>query len=306
MSKLQVMKGGEFSEKRAEKWLKEDGSVIVQTKRDEFRCVVHVNWEAEHEPSVTFTSASGGPLHNLDMFSALFLEMSHFYGTNRFDMGVCVNDSFDLTRRTLRASTKPYDLSGETEQVIAGKRKADAPYYTGPLKARFWFYDLPDVDLPYRSRRMDMATLVVNFPDYTAAPETEELYTIAEVRAWFAKARYAGHEGIMVKRVDHKWEPTRRPDSWMKLKPNDEVDGRIIGYKPGIGKFAGMIGSLLCEAEDGSRFSISGMTDDQRAEFTDNFKEYENKWVVATYMERDTQGGYRHPQFHRLHAEKNL
>lgn len=305
MSKLQVMKGGEFSEKRAEKWLKEDGAVIVQIKRDEFRCVVQVNWQAEHEPSVTFTSASGGPLYNLDMFSAMFLEMSHFYGTNRFDMGVCINDSFDLTRRTLRASTKPYDLSGLTEQTIAGKRKKDAPHYIGKLKARFWFYDLPDADLTYRSRRMDMATLAMNFPEYTATPETEELYTIAEINAWFSKARLAGHEGIMVKRVDHKWEPTRRPDSWMKLKPNDEVDGRIIGFTDGKGKFAGLIGSLICEAEDGSTFTISGMTDVERHDFTLAKAEMLGVWVTATYMERDTQGGYRHPQFHRIHEEKN-
>lgn len=306
MSKLKVMKGDSYSDKRAEKWLKEDGSVIVQIKRDEFRCLVQVDWTAKHEPRVYFTSASGGELYNLGAFEALFIDMSHFYGTNRFDMGVCINDSFDLTRRTLRASTKPYDLTGQTEQVIAGKTKKAAPHYIGPLKARFWFYDLPDVDLLYKHRRMDMATLVMNFPEYTAKPETEELYTLAEIHAWFAAAREAGHEGIMVKRKQHKWEPKRCPDSWMKLKPSDEIDGRIIGYTEGKGKFAGLIGSLICEAEDGSQFTISGMTDVERHDFTAAKAEMLGVWVVATYMERDTQGGYRHPQFYRIHEEKNL
>lgn len=304
MSKLKVMKGDSYSDKRAEKWLKEDGSVIVQIKRDEFRCMVQVS--NGPVPSVSYTSASGGELHNLQCFDSLMVEMAHWYGTFRFDMGVCINDSFDLTRRTLRASTKPYDLSGLTEQVIAGKRKKDAPHYVGPLKARFWFYDLPDSDLLYKHRRMDMATLANNFPEYTAVPETEELYTLAGIQAWFSGAREAGHEGIMVKRVQHKWEPKRCPDSWMKLKPSDEIDGFIIGKTEGKGKFYGLIGSLICQAEDGSTFTISGMTDAERLDFTENYLLYLGQWVTATYMERDTQGGYRHPQFNRMHEEKNL
>jgi hypothetical protein len=277
--------------------------------------MVDVNWQAKHEPSVTFTSATGKPLYNLDCFSALFIEMSHFYGANRFDMGVCINDSFDLTRRTVRASTKPYDLTGQTEQTIAGKTKKDAPHYVGPLKARFWFYDVPDIDRAYTTRRVDMAKLHTNFPEYTGVPETEVIdvldegsidAAVARVQEVFGIARELGHEGVMVKRHDHTWEPKRCPDSWMKLKPSDEVDGRIIGKTEGKGKFAGLIGSLICEAEDGSQFTISGMTDEERVLFTENFEVFRGQWVTATYMERDTQGGYRHPQFNRMHEEKNL
>lgn len=317
MSKLKVMKGDSYTEKRLRKWLKEDGAVVLQIKRDEFRCVVDVNWQAKHEPSVAFTSASGKPLYNLDCFSALFIEMSHFYGTNRFDMGVCINDSFDLTRRTVRASTKPYDLTGQTVQTIAGKTKKAEPHYVGTLKAVFWFYDLPEVERAYITRRGDMGILQLNFPDYTAVPETEIVsvrqdvadgieYAVKQVQEVFATARELGHEGLMVKRYDHTWEPKRCPDSWMKLKPSDEIDGFIIGKTEGKGKFYGLIGSLICEAEDGSTFTISGMTDVERLDFTENFDSYLGQWVTATYMERDTQGGYRHPQFNRMHEEKNL
>lgn len=317
MSKLKVMKGDSFTEKRLRKWLKEDGAVVLQIKRDEFRCVVDVNWQAKYEPSVTFTSASGKPLYNLDCFSALFIEMSHFYGTNRFDMGVCINDSFDLTRRTVRASTKPYDLTGQTPQVIAGKTKKAEPHFVGFLKAVFWFYDLPEVDRAYITRRGDMALMQLNFPEYTAVPETEIVsvrqdvadgieYAVKQVQEVFATARELGHEGLMVKRYDHQWEPKRCPDSWMKLKPSDEIDGFIIGKTEGKGKFYGLIGSLICEAEDGSTFTISGMTDAERLDFTENFDQYLGQWVTATYMERDTQGGYRHPQFNRMHEEKNM
>ena len=318
MGSLKVMKGDAYTEKRLRKWLQEDGAVVLQIKRDEFRCVVTVTGPLDMGPDipmVTFTSASGKPLYNLDCFSEMFIEMAHFYGTNRFDMGVCVNDSFDLTRRTVRASTKPYDLTGQTSQVIAGKKKSDPAYYTGPLRACFWFYDLPDVERAYITRRGDMGILHLNFPDYTATSETEVIDVLDEgsidaavlrVNEVFGMARELGHEGLMVKRYDHQWEPKRCPDSWMKLKPNDEVDGRIIGKTEGKGKFFGLIGSLICEAEDGSQFTISGMTDAERVAFTQHFDLYLGQWVTATYMERDTQGGYRHPQFNRMHDEKNL
>lgn len=315
MSKLKVMKGDGFTEKRLIKWLKEDGAVVIQIKRDEFRCVVQVS--NGPVPSVSYTSASGKPLYNLQSFDSLMVEMAYWYGTFRFDMGVCINDSFDLTRRTVRASTKPYDLSGYSEQVITGKKKSDPAHYIGPLKARFWFYDLPDVERAYITRRGDMALLHNNFPEYTGVPETEIVtvrqdvadgigYAVTQVHEVFATARELGHEGIMVKRYDHQWEPKRCPDSWMKLKPSDEIDGRIIGKTEGKGKFFGLIGSLICEAEDGSNFTISGMTDAQRQDFTENFETYRGQWVTATYMERETQGGYRHPQFNRMHDEKNM
>lgn len=42
---LAVMKGVAFTEKRLLQWLKEDGKVVVQTKRDEIRCTVVVDYD---------------------------------------------------------------------------------------------------------------------------------------------------------------------------------------------------------------------------------------------------------------------
>lgn len=75
MSKLQIMKGDAYCEKRLRKWLQEDGRVVVQTKRDEIRCLVeiHVSHEETDDPEfrVTYTSASGKPLYNLGGFDAV-------------------------------------------------------------------------------------------------------------------------------------------------------------------------------------------------------------------------------------------
>jgi len=321
MSDLKVMKGSAYSEKRLRKWLKEDGAVVIQTKRDEFRCMVEIDWSNKAKPVVSYTSAQGKPLYNLSQFDSLWAAASHFYGTNVFDTGVCVNDSFELTRRTLRASKKVYDLRGGSKHHILDKKKGKVLFeYYGELQAHFWLYDLPLIELDYTSRRMDMAKLALNFPEFLRIPESElvivdDLATpehgidmaVVDVERAFEHALLASHEGLMVKRANHKWEPRRCNDSWMKMKPSEEIDGVIVGWNPAKeGKFFGLIGSLQCRAEDGSEFNVSGMTDAERADFTENFEQYRGQWLTATYMNRDAQGGYRHVQFNRMHDEKNL
>ena len=324
MSKLAAMKGAEYTEKRLRKWLKEDGAVVVQIKRDEFRCMVHIVLDDAGKPSVQYLSAQGKPLYNLGFADKDWIELAVITGQKVFDCGVIVNDDFDLTRRTVRASKKQYDLSGATVHEIVERKRSEVLYsFTGTLKAVFWLYDLPELELPYEERRQHMARYTKLHPTLPLeTPETEVVnldwcvmdfdmaraldMAVQDVQHIFGVARELGHEGLMIKRMDYIWEPRRCADSWMKLKPDDEVDGQVVSYTPGKGKYADMVGSLNCVAADGSEFSVSGMTDAQRRDFTDNFEDYVNQWLAATYMERDSKGGYRHPQFKRMHAEKNL
>lgn len=123
--------------------------------------------------------------------------------------------------------------------------------------------------------------------------------------ALFGKAVGSGHEGLMVKRFNHKWVPTRTVD-WMKLKPSDEKDGRIVGFNPGtVGtEFEGMVGSVQIDFEDGSQCNTSGFTMELRQDFTDYPEKYLGKVAEIHYMQRDAQGGYRHPSLYRIHPDK--
>ena len=51
----------------------------------------------------------------------------------------------------------------------------------------------------------------------------------------------------------------------IKLKPYYDDEARVVGYKPGKGKFDGMMGALIVETDKGVRFSLgSGFTLAQR------------------------------------------
>ena len=75
-----------------------------------------------------------------------------------------------------------------------------------------------------------------------------------------------GGEGLM---LQHVLAPYRagRSDQLFKLKPARDAEARVVGYKPGKGKYEGMVGALLVEDERGRRFALgSGLRDaDRRA-----------------------------------------
>lgn len=301
MATLTVMKGVVFTQKRLLQWLKEDGKVVVQTKRDEIRCVAKVE-----DTGVTYTSASGKPLYNIHQaFSNLFTMLFEMTGLTKFDMGVSVSNSFDLTKRVVRASKKQYDCRGQIEyEFWDGTEKNPIHVYTGPLTMEFWLYDLPELGWkPYEERRKMMAELCRMAGNSLFCPETEVVTSEKDVYQIHDMLIGLGHEGTMVKRFDHRYTEGRTVD-WMKLKPEDEVDVEIIGYTPGENGFEGMVGSLVGRAEDGSEVSFSGFTLELRRELTSNFEAYRGRWAEVRYMQRDSQGGYRHPRFYRWHPDK--
>ena len=74
-----------------------------------------------------------------------------------------------------------------------------------------------------------------------------------------------GGEGLM---LHHALAPYRggRSDNLLKFKQARDAEARVIGYRPGKGKYLGMVGALLVEDERGRRFALgSGLRDADRA-----------------------------------------
>lgn len=281
---MKPMKGVAFTEKRLLQWLEEDGSVWMQPKRDEIRCIVHIHGLMEGNPSVTYRSASDKPLYNLECFDTRWLTIARATGYDLFDCGVMVDNSFDVTRSVLRSSKKKYDLSE---------------------RAVFWLYDLPSSPDSFFLRQSEMACIAADYRPMVDMPSTMQAYTLQGVEEFTADYLAAGHEGAMVKREDFAYKQGRSTD-WMKRKPEEEADGYITGYVPGKGKYEGMVGSLILMTSDGVQVRVSGMTDAQRATVSDSAEFYIGRVVEIKYMMRDSQDGYRHPRFHRFHPDKEM
>jgi hypothetical protein len=74
-----------------------------------------------------------------------------------------------------------------------------------------------------------------------------------------------GQEGIILKDLNGPWED-KRAKHQIKFKGELECDLKIVGLQEGTGKYAGMLGAVLCESADGIvKTSVgSGFSDDQR------------------------------------------
>lgn len=309
---LKVMKGVSFSEERLQKWLDEDGVVHVQPKRDEIRCVVNVvlyrdTYDDTQRPYyVTFTSASGKQLYNLDVHSQTFIDLYHAFGVSTFDCGVLINDSFDVTKRVVRSSKEHYNTNGEVYEMLWDKKptknKAGILFYASNLTADFWLYDLPLIDKPWASRlriMMDMAHKV----DRVFLPDTRSAWDSKQVHQLYDSYIEEGLEGIMIKRRNFQYKYGRSTD-WQKMKPVEEKDGVIVGFTEGQGKYAGLIGSVKVDFGDGTFTFVSGMDDSTRKNISEYPQNYLGEVLRVPYMMRDSQGGYRHPRWGGLHEDK--
>lgn len=86
----------------------------------------------------------------------------------------------------------------------------------------------------------------------------------AELRERLQEVLDVGGEGLMLHRADAP-NLGGRSEVLLKLKPVHDDDAQVIGYTPGQGRLAGMLGALQVRNADGVVFLVgSGFTDEER------------------------------------------
>lgn len=109
-----------------------------------------------------------------------------------------------------------------------------------------------------------------------------------EAQDHFQEMLSAKEEGTILKNFCGLWEDTRSKHL-VKFKSEKDCDLEIIGWNPGKGKFVGMVGSLICASSDRKvEVSISGFSDELRAEITRDIDSLIGTIVTLLYNERIT------------------
>lgn len=189
--------------------------------------------------------------------------------------------------------------------------------YEGPDAGR-----IPDVlTLEYRRRRISDLGLRP-FRPLAEEPSTlllQEQYwsvrSIDDIRDLYQRARAAGYEGLILK-DPHLLPRNGKVSGWWKVKPGCgaefapgfEADGIVVGYVWGDAEKAnaGRIVGFRVRLEDGSEVNATGITQEQMALYTVNYKEtttsewgtpYIGRACRVSGMERTKDGSIRHPHF---------
>ncbi|MBJ6980704.1 DNA ligase [Luteimonas sp. MC1572] len=131
---------------------------------------------------------------------------------------------------------------------------------------RFLVFDLPEHGGPFAARVAAMRTLSgVGAPPWLRAVAQSRVADAAGLQARLAAVLSAGGEGLMLHHGTALYT-AGRSDGLRKLKPHDDAEARVVAHLPGNGKYAGMLGALLVERADGTRFRLgSGLSDAERA-----------------------------------------
>ena len=285
MSDAMLMKGHKWRDK-AHKMVY---PAWAEVKTDEIRCRVVVTPQGPEWP-VTFLSFAEKPLYNLERFAQCFRVVADMTGHYEFDTGFHAT-TFDNTYRWVRSSK---GLKADIDQSNPMFILFDLPMHGGTFQARC-------------EARHQVCTLAQAFGFNMTPPQGWWVYTPEDVDDLFLSVREVGLEGLMVKTLDHRYERGKRTNGWLKVKPEDDADGKIIEINRAIaedGTPHNRAGSITVELEDGSIAQPAGLEHGLAAEMWAHPEKYIGQWVEFVYMERDRQGGYRHPSFRRLREAK--
>ncbi len=275
--------------------------IWAEPKLDEIRCRV---WYDLTEHTVKFDSYAGKPLCNLSKeFSAQFYEFMLDSNIYEFDVGVLVNGNFGDSQRWTRSS------NGWPKEKLDKQSGRTMPALDVGM-VQFYLFDLPTYPNIWKSRRVvrEHVTTQLFLADLPFGVIVgKDIHDAVEMHAYFQKCRNDGLEGVMAKTYEHQYKRGKHTGSWFKLKPSDTVDGKIVGYTEAVSKEGaplGRVGSVDAELEDGSKASPGGFSHALAQDIFENFGKYLGRWLEFDYMERDRQGGYRHPRFHRFREDK--
>lgn len=147
------------------------------------------------------------------------------------------------------------------QQTVLDQTPSDEAW----LQIRFMLFDLPRASGDYRQRYQSLIELVeqidathIDYVQHQAIKSRDALMQQLE------RLSGADGEGIMLRKISALYRPGRS-DDLIKLKQHQDAEAQVIGYRPGKGKYQGMMGAVLVRNSDGTEFAIgSGFSDEQR------------------------------------------
>ena len=181
---------------------------------------------------------------------------------------------------------------------------------------------------PYDSRRELLEALGLAGPSWQVSPAFS-----APAADVLRASHEQGMEGVIAKRRDSRYEPGKRAPAWRKIKHVRTQEVVLGGWRPGNGRRAGKIGSLMLGLPEGGKLRYigqvgTGFTDALLADLGARLARLERKsspfaaelpsavrrdarWVTpklvgeVAFTEWTPDGLLRHPSWRGLRADKS-
>jgi ATP-dependent DNA ligase len=251
---------------------------IVSLKLDGGRVAVKVNADG----GVSYFSRAGNELNLFGTFDHLF---SHTKNTV-FDGELIVKSTTGTEARTVSNGLYTKAVRGtlskeesESFSIVVWDAVPEDKFNVG--------FD----STPYRERLKNLNSYMLSDVRATVV-ECEHVYSLDECESFYERMISRGEEGAIIKTANMPWED-KRSKNMVKMKKSDPMDALCIGYEEGTGKYAGKIGSLICQSScSGIKFNVgTGLNDSDRekdpAEYIGKIVEVHYNEIISS-KDRDT------------------
>lgn len=149
---------------------------------------------------------------------------------------------------------------GQYEDVVSVVRR-QIPH-DGWKTVKFMVFDLPGHGGIFTQRVATMKAMART--PYLQIIEQFQVNSNKELMDKLDEIMTKGGEGLMLHRETALYH-SGRSDDLLKLKPFEDAEAVVVGYKPGQGKNTGLMGSIKVRMDNGKLFYIgSGFTQEQR------------------------------------------
>jgi DNA ligase-1 len=179
---------------------------------------------------------------------------------------------------------------------LSGTVRRQTPDDAGWREVRYVVFELPQAPGTFRKRAAKLQGLLADAGvPWLRAAEQFELHDRKALTRKLDDIVKLGGEGLMLHRADALYT-TGRSDVLLKMKLWHDAEATVIGYQPGKGKYAGMLGALRVRTADGVEFLLgSGLSDEDRRN-----PPAIGSVVTYRYRELTSRGLPRFPSFHRV------
>lgn len=148
---------------------------------------------------------------------------------------------------------RKYDIQESIKEVPIQLNLFDIVYLNGETL----------FDRSLEKRRKALSEIVKEIPGKIQLAKQLTTKDLKKADDFYKEALSAGHEGVIVKNLEAKYQPGRRvAGGWLKVKPvMESLDLVITGATWGTGKRTGWLGSLIlsCRDPDTGKFLECGM-----------------------------------------------
>jgi len=143
---------------------------------------------------------------------------------------------------------------GDFEHIVSIVRKKKP--HMGWKQLTYQIFEVPDQPGGLQARLNVLQQYLATHPNTYLHIITQKICDGKKhLQAWLQQLLSQGAEGVVVRSPTAPYQTGRSSDA-LKVKPYQDAECDVVGYKPGKGKLKGLTGALRCRMHDGRVISI--------------------------------------------------